>query len=272
MPKPTRSVKEEYLKEISQAWSTVSTKYVYNIQLGKMLQNEANGAEDIQISYFKAADVQWENVNIHDLPVMWASPRDLNKFSVINGDLLVCEGGEVGRAGMIYNLEEDCILQNALHRVRSTNKAEVKYLMYLLRHIASTSWMDVLCNKATIAHFTSEKFGNLRIPLPSVEEQNMIFKFLDKEVVKIDLLISKKQKLIELLQEKRQAIINEAVTKGLDPNVPMKDSGISWLGNMPAHWEIKKFKHLVLMVGAVLHLRKILSIGVVTFLGYRQKT
>lgn len=242
-------MKEVYLKEISNSWSIVSTKYVYKIQLGKMLQNEANSDEDVQISYFKAADVQWENVNTDNLPVMWASMKDLNKFSVFNGDLLVCEGGEVGRAGMVYNLEKDCIIQNALHRVRSTNKAEVKYLMYMLRHIAATSWMDVLCNKATIAHFTSEKFGDLRIPLPSVEEQKMIIQLLDNQTTKIDTLISKKQKLIELLQEKRQAIIYEAVTKGLDPKVSKKDSGIEWLGNVPAHWKLQKFKNIVSMVG-----------------------
>ncbi|WP_337032241.1 restriction endonuclease subunit S [Paenibacillus illinoisensis] len=249
--KRVKSVKEVYLKEISNSWLIVPTKYVYKIQLGKMLQNEANSEEDVEISYFKAADVQWENVNIDNLPVMWASARDLNKFSVINGDLLVCEGGEVGRAGMVYNLEKNSILQNALHRVRSTNKAEVKYLMYILRHIVATSWMDVLCNKATIAHFTSEKFGDLRIPLPSVEEQSSIIQFLDIETAKIDLLISKKQKLIKLLQEKRQSIIDEAVTKGLDPNISMKDSGLEWLGTVPANWNLTKIKFTTKIKGRI---------------------
>lgn len=78
---------------------------------------------------------------------------------------------------------------------------------------------------------------------PSVERLN-IANFLDHETTKIDHLIEKQQQLIELLKEKRQAVISHAVTKGLDPNVPMKDSGVEWLGEVPEHWDIKKIKYL----------------------------
>jgi type I restriction enzyme S subunit len=79
---------------------------------------------------------------------------------------------------------------------------------------------------------------------PSFEEQTQIANYLDHKTAKIDELISKKEKLIELLQEERTAIINQAVTKGLNPNAPMKDSGIEWLGEIPAHWEVKKLKYV----------------------------
>jgi type I restriction enzyme S subunit len=77
--------------------------------------------------------------------------------------------------------------------------------------------------------------------MPYIAEQQTIAAFLDRETAKIDALIAEQQRLIDLLKEKRQAVISHAVTKGLNPNAPMKDSGIEWLGEVPEHWEIQKF-------------------------------
>lgn len=85
---------------------------------------------------------------------------------------------------------------------------------------------------------------NLRHPIPPLPEQRAIAAFLDRETARIDALVSKKERLIELLREKRTALISHAVTKGLDPDVPMKDSGTEWLGQIPAHWEVKRLKYL----------------------------
>ncbi|MEY2631463.1 MAG: hypothetical protein RIR00_117, partial [Pseudomonadota bacterium] len=82
--------------------------------------------------------------------------------------------------------------------------------------------------------------GNIRVVTPSKREQEKIAAFLDHETAKIDALIEKQQWLIELLKEKRQAVISHAVTKGLNPNAPMKDSGVEWLGVVPAHWMVGK--------------------------------
>ena len=87
---------------------------------------------------------------------------------------------------------------------------------------------------------TSENLGSIHLPIPPHSEQTIIANFLDRETAKIDDLISKQQRLIELLQEKRQAVISHAVTKGLNPDVPMKDSGVEWLGEIPAHWQIER--------------------------------
>ncbi|EGR4406459.1 restriction endonuclease subunit S [Vibrio cholerae] len=90
----------------------------------------------------------------------------------------------------------------------------------------------------------AETFGNIEMPCPSFEEQQKIASFLDHETAKIDTLIAKQEKLIELLKEKRQAVISHAVTKGLNPDAPMKDSGVEWLGEVPEHWEVTPLKHL----------------------------
>ena len=85
---------------------------------------------------------------------------------------------------------------------------------------------------------------NLKHPIPPLPEQRAITAFLDRETAKIDALVSKKERLIDLLREKRNALISHAVTKGLDPDVPMKDSGAEWLGEIPAHWEVRRLKYL----------------------------
>jgi type I restriction enzyme S subunit len=89
-----------------------------------------------------------------------------------------------------------------------------------------------------------EKIASLKVSAPNYFLQEKIAAFLDHETAKIDALIEKQQRLIELLKEKRQAVISHAVTKGLNPNVPMKDSGVEWLGEVPAHWEAKRIKNL----------------------------
>ena len=90
----------------------------------------------------------------------------------------------------------------------------------------------------------SETFNTLKMPFPSIEEQEKIVAFLDTETTRIDNLIAKQEKLIELLEEQRKSIISHAVTKGLNPNAPMKDSGVEWLGEVPEDWEVKRFGYI----------------------------
>tara|TARA_B100000678_G_C18211936_1_gene503743 strand:- start:226 stop:1611 length:1386 start_codon:yes stop_codon:yes gene_type:complete len=93
-------------------------------------------------------------------------------------------------------------------------------------------------------NINQETIASLRLPAPSLEDQTKIAAFLDHETTRIDALVEEQQRLIELLKEKRQAVISHAVTKGLDPDVPMKDSGVEWLGGVPEHWEVKPLRHL----------------------------
>ena len=93
------------------------------------------------------------------------------------------------------------------------------------------------CNDA---HLTADKLSEIRMPFPPHGEQQAIAAFLDRETAKIDALVAEQERLLVLLEEKRQAVIANAVTKGLDPTVPMKDSGVEWLGQVPAHWSISR--------------------------------
>ena len=135
-----------------------------------------------------------------------------NKFLVKNGDLLICEGGEVGRCSILSGISENTIIQNALHRVRESNKSTVKYLDYVIQHTANSKWFSILCNKATIAHLTSEKLINLSIPLPPLTEQTAIADYLDEQTAHIDCLSQKVEQAIGRLKEYRTALITQAVT------------------------------------------------------------
>ncbi len=96
----------------------------------------------------------------------------------------------------------------------------------------------------TFLELSGDALAAFELVFPPRYEQSVISAFLDRETAKIDALVAEQEKLIDLLKEKRQAVISHAVTKGLDPNVPMKDSGVEWLGEVPEHWAIKRLKHL----------------------------
>ena len=209
---PMKKSGVEWLGDVPAHWDVSYLKFYYEVQLGKMLQPKSNNTDDFEISYFKAFHVQWNNILTDELPLMWVNPSELDKYTVNNGDLLICEGGEVGRCSILRNLDGIAIIQNAVHRVRALKNSEVRYLDYVIRHIASAGWFNILCNKATIAHLTSEKLINLNIPIPPKDEQINIADYLDKETAKIDRLCETVNQTIGRLKEYRTALITQAVT------------------------------------------------------------
>ena len=114
--------------------------------------------------------------------------------------------------------------------------------MYCLLNAPYIRWLDSLTYGTKMPRVNPEQVGSSRAPVPPEPEQHAIAAFLDRETARIDGLVARKERLVELLQEKRTALITRAVTRGLDPNVPMKDSGVEWLGKIPAHWEVKRTK------------------------------
>ncbi|MYH80299.1 hypothetical protein F4141_06285, partial [Candidatus Poribacteria bacterium] len=116
------------------------------------------------------------------------------------------------------------------------------YLLYYLQAIKDL--LISLGSGSTYLEVTKGTLVGVRIPLPPLSEQIQIANFLDRKTEQIDKLIGIKDRQIELLQEQRTALINQAVTKGHDPNVEMKPSGVEWIGEIPAHWKIKKLKYI----------------------------
>lgn len=124
------------------------------------------------------------------------------------------------------------------------NILENEFLYWLLLSDSYTRWAVLESMRVVIPRLNRETMSGYRIPVPPYETQKQIADFLDKETTRIDTLISKKQTQIELLQEKRQSIITQSVTKGLNPNGKMKDSGVEWIGEIPEHWESIKLKYI----------------------------
>jgi type I restriction enzyme S subunit len=207
-----------------------------------MLQTEASSSDDELLPYLRAANIQWAGVDITDIKMMWFTERDRRQLRLMSGDLLISEGGDVGRSCIWDSELEKCYFQNSVNRVRSLDQNSNRYLYYWIATIKSKGYVDILCNKSTIAHFTAEKVAAVPVPFPTSSEQHTIAAFLDRETAKIDALVAEQENLIALLKEKRQAVISHAVTKGLDPTVPMKDSGIEWLGEVPEHWLVCPLK------------------------------
>jgi type I restriction enzyme, S subunit len=237
----------EWLGEVPSHWKVSALGYRYDVSLGKMLDEKRVTAEHLK-PYLRNVDVQWGGINTVDLPMMSFHPEESPRYSLQYGDLLVCEGGEVGRAAIWRGGLRECFYQKAVHRLRTRSPSAdyATFLFYVLHSAVAQGAFEALGGKATIAHLPAETFRRQRFPFPPLAEQSTIAAFLDQETAKIDALVAEQERLINLLKEKRQAVISHAVTKGLNPDAPMKDSGIGWLGEMPEHWEVKRLSRITL--------------------------
>ena len=226
-------------------WNRGQVKHGFQVRLGKMLQNKAVSNLDQRVRYLRAKHVQWQRIELAHLPCMWACPTEIESLTVAKGDLLVCEGGEVGRSAIMKTEPpQQTIIQNALHRVRPYGNNEPRFLAYLLRHAATQEWFDVLCNRATIRHFTAEKFRELWMWLPPPTTQRALADYLDRETANLDSLMAAKQRLLEVLAERRQAVAARAVACGLDSRATFRDSGVGWLGPIPVGWNTERARWL----------------------------
>jgi type I restriction enzyme S subunit len=170
--------------------------------------------------------------------------KDLNCTEVYPNDVLICRlAGPVGRACLAPSLTERMITSVDVCILKPKDNIDRRYLVYILSYDGYLQEADFLARGGTRQRISRTQLGNINILLPPTDQQKSIANFLDQKTAEIDGLIADKEKLIELLQEKRQAIITETVTKGLNPNVKMKDSGIEWIGEIPEHWRLSKIKY-----------------------------
>jgi len=234
----------EWIGEIPVNWSKKKLKFFSRIVLGKMLTTEDKGGYFYK-PYLRAQNINWFNVNSGDIKEMWFSENELSQYRINKDDLLVSEGGEVGRTCMWNNEIGECYIQNSVHKVTVNGDNFPRFFQYSFFALGSIGHFDAIVSRVSIAHLTREKLKEVSFIVPDKQQQSIIVSFLDHKASQIDDLIDKKQKLIDLLKEERTAIINQAVTKGLDPTVPMKDSGIEWLGEIPEHWFVERLKFLV---------------------------
>lgn len=242
----------EWIGEIPEHWGIKPFKHVGEIVLGKMLTNDDKG-NYYQKPYLRAQNISWEKINADDIKEMWFSQHELNQYRVKENDLLISEGGEVGRTAIWRNEIGECYIQNSVHKITISHDDDPLYYMFHSLIYGKTGYYDSIVNRVSIAHLTREKLKEIRFLSPPQTEKKSISRYLTRKTTQIDSLIEKKQKMIELLKEERIAIINLAVTKGLNPDVKMKDSGIEWLGDIPERWKVPKLYYLTTTIGDGLH-------------------
>ena len=172
----------------------------------------------------------------------WSNSKE--KSVLREGDVLIVQTGDVGQAACVTAEFEGANCHALI--VVATNEGKIlgKFLSWCLNGDYGQRTLKSIQTGALHPHLNCGIVKYVHLPVPPIQEQQKILSFLDYETAKIDALIEKQQQLIALLGEKRQAVISHAVTKGLNPDVPMRDSGIEWLGEVPEHWEVKPFRHV----------------------------
>lgn len=232
----------EWIGEIPEGWEISKVSYFYEVQLGKMLQPQKKSETDTEEKYLCAANVGKNSLSLDTLKTMWFSQTEKHQFDLKEGDLLVVEGGDVASCAIIETPVRNLFFQNALHRVRPLHNESVAFLRYWLMTAKSYGYIDLICNKATIAHFSKEKFIALPIPVIPQDIQSKIVSFLDLECKQIDDLLSKSRSSIEEYKKLKQAVITQAVTKGVRGEREMKDSGVEWIGKIPREFNPVQLK------------------------------
>ena len=191
---------------IPEDWETSSVGYEFTIQLGKMLDSERNTG--VRKPYLGNRAVQWDQIDISDLATVPMSQGDLKKFRLKKGDILVCEGGEVGRAAIWNSPLSECYYQKALHRLRPLKGFNSKLMVAILRRWADKGVLKNYVTQTSIAHLPRDKFLTIPIPVPPREEQRAIATALSN----VDALLEELDRLIAKKRDIKQAIMQQLLT------------------------------------------------------------
>lgn len=240
----------EWIGEIPEGWEISKVSYFYEVQLGKMLQPQKKSETDTEEKYLCAANVGKNSLSLDTLKTMWFSQTEKHQFDLKEGDLLVVEGGDVASCAIIETPVRNLFFQNALHRVRPLHNESVAFLRYWLMTAKSYGYIDLICNKATIAHFSKEKFIALPIPVIPQDIQSKIVSFLDLECKQIDDLLFKSRSSIEEYKKLKQAVITQAVTKGVRGKREMKPTDFTRWSEIPFDWDLKRVKSCIASISS----------------------
>ncbi len=197
------------------AWDMVPLALVAQVTLGKMVQNSASELETVEQPYLHAANVRDFGVldTDHSHRTMWFSPSEVDSLKVKSGDVVVVEGGAVGKSAYVKNDLPGYGFQNSILRVRAKKRvSDGRFIQYSLQSAYDSGEISRQCSSVSLAHFPAEKIKRFRVPYPSLETQQRIADYLDRETTEIDSLIAKSTKLRDLLLKRRSVLVTEVVT------------------------------------------------------------
>lgn len=234
----------KWLGEIPSHWETRTLKYCCSLK-GRIGWNGLRSEEFQYSSYaylvtgqdFIGSEIDWSKCYQISQERYDEDPY----IQLNNGDMLITKDGTIGKVAKVTNLDKPACLNSGIFVIKQKGTYfNQGFLYWMLCSNVLKEFNIYTQTGATIAHLYQNVFENMPCILPPLSEQNAIASYLDSVTTQIDAAIAQQQKMIELLNERKQIIINNAVTKGLDPNVKMKDSGNICLGEIPEHWDCFK--------------------------------
>ena len=239
----------EWLGDVPEHWSVKPLKYLAGIDSCGSYGVEPDGAEFVLPVATTAQIDTAGQFAVERMPLRGFTPLEVQRYGCSAGDILVVKSSGSatniisGKVGLVDELTPSFVFSNFLMRVRPVLRhALPKFIYALLSSNLTRQRVELMCSTTTYPNLQIADYTSAPLPLPPLAEQTAIAEFLDRETGKIDGLVAEQRRLMELLKEKRQAVISHAVTKGLNPHAPMKPSGIEWLGDVPVGWEVQRIK------------------------------
>jgi len=234
----------EWLGEVPVQWNVCAIKYIVSIPITDGPHETPNffdsGVPFISAEAISTGRIDFEKIRAH------ISEEDNEKYSKKycpkKYDIYMVKSGATTGITAIVETDIKFNIWSPLAVIRCSEYFSPYFVLNFLRSLNFKEAIELNWSFGTQQNIGMGVIENLHIAKPSINEQQKIANFLGHETSKIDTLIEKQQQLIQLLKEKRQAVISHAVTKGLNPNVPMRDSGVEWLGEVPEHWDVKPLK------------------------------
>ena len=238
----------DWIGEIPEHWEEIALKFLLKERL-KYGANESGVGYDPNLPrYIRITDFS-ESGKLNEsskLSLTWGMGKE---YLLNDGDILFARSGAT--VGKSYQFSKKMSFEKfyafagyLIKATPNTEKILSDYLKYYSDSNSFKEWRGIIFNKATIENIGADKYSQLPVVLPTLGEQKNIANFLDCKTSKIDQAIAIKEKQINLLKERRQILIQTAVTQGLHPDAPMRDSGVKWIGKIPEHWHVKRAKYL----------------------------
>ena len=242
----------EGLRAIPAHWSVMRLKLLANVRLSNVDKKAVEDQATVKLCNY--VDVYYNEHIASDIEFMTATATSdqVRRFSLMKGDVLVTKDSElwtdIAVPSVVSQSLPGVLCGYHLAHIRPYRQCHGPFLSRAFAAIGLRDQYHVVANGITRFGLTRDAIGDGRFPLPSIMEQRSIATFLDRETARIDALMAKKESLIELLKEKRSSLVTHAVTKGIDSSVTMKDSGIDWMGDLPAHWALAEVRRRCIVI------------------------
>ncbi|KGC43708.1 restriction endonuclease subunit S [Burkholderia pseudomallei] len=241
----------KWLGQVPEHWAVKQIKYLAShIGSGKTPTGGAEVYEDSGVLFLRSQNVYESGLKLEDVAFITDEVDEEMKGSRVKpGDVLLnITGASIGRSCLVPNVFERANVNQHVCIIRSERPSIAKWMALCLPSRTIQAQIDFSQNGAGREGLNFEQIGKMLVALPPVSEIDEISGLIDRETARIDALVEKKTRFIELLREKRHVAIAHAVTKGLDSSVPMRDSGVEWLGEVPQDWVVTKIKRIILTI------------------------